>query len=400
MGGGEAEKTVSWYHVASVVTGFVIGAGILGLPIKFGCSGMGFVPGVILIVVGGIFQALTALFIVKVMLVRGSRELTGYTLELLGRGWWVVLFVSVFLYTFGALEAYLNYGGKALETLTHGLIGFRQGMILYWLVGLIIVYFGARALGNAEAVLVAGFFMLLAVIVALCVSSPSFTTDNLLWMNPSRIMAGFGVTIFAYAAHFAVPSIGRHYRGNPKPLAIAVTLGFLLPMIGYVTWTAGFMGLIEPSEYEKVAGLPAPIAVAMLGRTSKTIVALGYTFGFLTTFTSFIAALYSLSRITQEFVGDLTKRYPRETITLLAMAILVLLVGLTVPLTFIEWLDVAGGIGAPLFSGIIPSLMLLKLGRKAGEPPLRIKCWKPLAILSLVFYVFGMIYFVYTYLIH
>ncbi len=391
---GSSGERISWLHVMFVVTGFVIGAGILGLPIKFGSSGMGFIPGAILIIVGGVFQVLTAIFIVKIMILFKPRELTGYTLDFLGRVWWFILYLSVFLYVIGALEAYLDYGGKAFYVLSHGLIRYELGVLIYWFAGLIIVLYGARALGNAEGILVTGFFTLLAVISLLCFTSRGFSISNLEWMNPSRIMAGFGVTIFAYAAHFAIPSIGKHYSGSSRRLAIAVSLGFLAPMIGYIIWTAAFMGLIPESFYQSVSGLPAPIAVAVLGNAPKSIVVLGYTFGFLTTFTSFIAALYSLASITREFITDVSGVRIGFSKTAIPIAILALTLALVVPVGFIGWLDIAGSLGAPLFSGIIPSLLILKVGVKAGKPPLKIPCWKILACASILFYLAGMMYYI------
>ncbi len=407
---GSSKNNIHWYHIMTVIAGFVVGAGVLGLPIKFGASGTGFIPGALMIVVAGLFQALTALFIVKVMLVHGRRELTGYALDLLGRPWWVIVYIGVFLYVYGALVAYVKYGGIAFNVLTHGTINYYLGTLIYWAIGLAILYYGVKALSNAEAVLVTLFLGFLVVISILCFTSSSFRVDNLLWMNPDRILAGFGVALFAYAAHFAIPSIGKYAINKPGVLAKAVVAGFLVPMVGYIVWCAGFMGLLSPDDYHKpftgvmskqyypdgVSGLPAPVAVAELGKTTPLLASLGYLFGFMTTFTSFLVALYSLALIVREFIRDTIGYTLRYSVSLLVMALLVLVTAIVAPLTFIDWLDLAGSIGAPLFTGIAPSLMILKIGDKAVEKPISIPHYRLLAYISIVFYSIGMAYYVYT----
>jgi len=71
---------VSWrtVHVFVVVTGFVIGAGILGLPIKIGLSGAGFLPSAAMILISAAFQAITALYILETLInMKTPKELTG-----------------------------------------------------------------------------------------------------------------------------------------------------------------------------------------------------------------------------------------------------------------------------------------------------------------------------------
>jgi len=59
-----------------VVTGFVIGAGILGLLIKIVLSGAGFLPGATMILISAVFQVIRALYIVEALInMKTPREL-------------------------------------------------------------------------------------------------------------------------------------------------------------------------------------------------------------------------------------------------------------------------------------------------------------------------------------
>ena len=71
---------------------FVIGAGILDLPIKIGLSGAGFLPGAAMILISAAFQAITALYILETLInMKTPKELTGTAQEVPGR--WAGLLV-------------------------------------------------------------------------------------------------------------------------------------------------------------------------------------------------------------------------------------------------------------------------------------------------------------------
>jgi len=92
---------VTWrtVHVFVVVTGFVIGAGILGLPIKIGLSGAGFLPGAAMILISAVFQIITALYIVEALInMKTPRELTGVAQEVLGRWAGLLVYAGLLIY--------------------------------------------------------------------------------------------------------------------------------------------------------------------------------------------------------------------------------------------------------------------------------------------------------------
>lgn len=99
---------MSWRvrHVFVLVTGFVIGAGILGLPIKIGVSGAGFIPGAAMILISAFFQTITALYVVEALInVAKPRELTGLVQELLGKWAKLLAYLGLLIYLIGALTA-------------------------------------------------------------------------------------------------------------------------------------------------------------------------------------------------------------------------------------------------------------------------------------------------------
>jgi len=388
---------VTWrtVHVFVVVTGFVIGAGILGLPIKIGLSGAGFLPGAAMILISAVFQVITALYIVEALInMKTPKELTGAAQEVLGRWAGLLVYAGLLIYLLGALTAYVTFGGIAIESLTGA--PFWVGALAYWLAGSYIVWRGARSVGASELLMVFAFLGLLAAIVAVLVTSPYFKMENLAWADWDNAFEVYGIAVFAYAAHFAVASAYREYTGDLRKFAWGVALGFLAPGLAYVAWTAGFMGVIDRHEYHAafigalsgmerhgLSGLPAPVAVAELGKFGY-MWALGYIFGFLTTLTSYIAGAFTLGRVNEELGGW---RLGRAANFWILTVLPPLVLALSRLAAFEEILSTAGDIGASLFSGIIPALMGMAIRLRKGKTI--IPGGIPLAVAALLFYVAG-----------
>ena|GEM_PF-880996 len=382
-------------HVFVVVTGFVIGAGILGLPIKIGLSGAGFLPGAAMILISAVFQVITALYIVEALInMKTPKELTGAAQEVLGRWAGLLVYAGLLIYLLGALTAYVTFGGIAIESLTGA--PFWVGALAYWLAGSYIVWRGARSVGASELLMVFAFLGLLAAIVAVLVTSPYFKMENLAWADWDNAFEVYGIAVFAYAAHFAVASAYREYTGDLRKFAWGVALGFLAPGLAYVAWTAGFMGVIDRHEYHAafigalsgmerhgLSGLPAPVAVAELGKFGY-MWALGYIFGFLTTLTSYIAGAFTLGRVNEELGGW---RLGRAANFWILTVLPPLVLALSRLAAFEEILSTAGDIGASLFSGIIPALMGMAIRLRKGKTI--IPGGIPLAVAALLFYVAG-----------
>ncbi len=384
-------------HAIATIIGFVIGAGILGLPAKFGYCGAGFLPGLAMLVVAGFFQTLTAAYIAETVLrTRDSYELPGYAGRYLGRWALYVTYASVLIYLLGALTAYVTFGGTAVSRLSGGVVPFEAAALAYWILGLFIVWKGAEATGRSELVLVAAFFVLLAATVAVCLTSPYFDVRNLMWSDWSKVLDTFGVTLFAYAAHFVIPTVAKELRKDPRGIGISASLGIAIPGLAYAVWTAAFMGLVSRSEYEmfKEAGVSAPELVSELGKIPNMWV-MGYIFGLFTTMTSFIAGLYSLTEVNGELCEKFGVKVPRHVRLVLMSALPPLVLALARLRGFVHWLDLAGNFGTAIYAGIIPAIMVM-FARRYGdrEPEFKVPGGDALAIVTAIFYSLGLSWYI------
>ncbi len=391
--------------ILTFVVGFAIGAGILGLPVKFGVSGAGFIPSVTMLLLILLFQVITAIYVVEVIDSVGPKEFPKLMSDVLGRWAGVTSYFFIAVYLVGAMTAYVVFGGQAIFTMSHGLILPRYGMIAYWIIGVALTIGGAKVIARAEEIMVALIMMLLALNILLCVSTPYASISNLTWGDWRKALSVFGVVLFAFAIHSAIPTAYRSFGIDTRyDRLLAAGLG--ISAVVYVAWSAAYMSILTPADYSKtfvgaltgktyhgIGGLPAPVAVAELGKL-RVAALLGYVFGFFTTLTSFIAAAHCLHQINLDILKPRTRGVRAILLTLATVPPAVL--ALTNVGSFTSWLSFSGAIGAAVFTGILPSLAAIVLrvkGRRDGFTPL-IPGGVPLAVVTLVFYLVGIAWYV------
>ena len=327
------------FEIVTFVVGFTIGAGILGLPIKFGVSGAGFLPSTAMLLLALGFQVLTTFYVIECIRAYGPLEFPELMRKALGPAAAVHSYISIALLLTSAMTAYLIFGGVAASTLSGCLIPTWVGILVYWMLGVAVVVGGRRAIASAEGVMVAALAALLILNAVLCATNSSADISNLAWGDWSKALDVFGIVLFAYAIHTAIPTAYRTFGGGSRYPKL-VASGFLLSAAIYILWSAAYMLIIRPSEYftpftgalsgklyKGLDGLPAPIAVAELGKLPEAYL-LGYAFGYLTTLTSFIAAAHTLKQINESYLKKLSMWSTAAPLTLalappLALALLI-----------------------------------------------------------------------------
>ncbi len=395
--------------VLTFIVGFAVGAGILGLPVKFGSSGAGFFPSIVMLLLVMLFQIITAVYVVEAIDTYGPSEMPTLMSRALGRGAGAAVYFFIMMFLVGAMVAYIVFGGEAIHTLSRGVVPERVGMLIYWVVGIAFVFGGSRVIARAEEIMVALILLLLGINIVICLSTPYASVNNLLWGDWSKMLSVFGVVLFAFAIHSAIPTAYRSFGIDTwyhRLLAIGISLSGII----YISWSAAYMSMLTPTDYTRtftgaltgkvyhgLSGLPAPIAVAELGKL-RVAALLGYIFGFFTTMTSFIAAAHCLHQMNIDALRIRDKMKTR--LLLMIAATLVLILALSNIGSFISWINFAGSVGAAAFTGIIPSLVAIKLRiRKPNQFTPLLPGGVAVATMSLVFYITGLIWYLYNILL-
>lgn len=350
---------------AAAVSGTVIGAGILALPLA--TADAGFWPTLAAILLIGGMSLLTAVYIARL-----SGDYTGEHLPQMASrilGWWAgpLMLLALITYIYAALIGYLSAGGVILNDLLG--LPVWLGTILYFTVATVIAYLGIETSSKAELVLFTVMLVLIMGIVGLSlphISRPPPTSDGLM-----QVPVAFGLVLFAYVGHSIIPSLAT--QTTREDLERAVILGMLTPLLLYLLWTGVISAVVPQQLLEDAAAAGAPATIPLGAVLGGGVVLMGSLFALLATMTSFIGFSVSLTDI-------FDYRFRRAVATAMAVGA-PLLIALAYPTGFVRALDIGGTYGGGVFAGVLPTLMYIR----ARGP-------HPIPIIVLLAFTLGLLY--------
>jgi len=373
-----SEGRMSRNEAIYTVAGTVIGAGILALPISMAVSG--FLPGLVALLVIGIASVLTSMYIAETILRTDEPlHLPRLANKYLGRGGFLLMFLGILIYIYGALTGYLSAGGSLIFEVTRGLVPIWTGTIIYFAVSSLIIYYGLKATGLAELVMFA--FMMLLFFSIIGYAFPRVNPSLLAHANWNSLLSVFGIVLFAYVGHSVIPTVAQGMKHDPQGLKLAAWVGVAVPMLLYIVWSFVIVGVVPsgagdntPVAFSDTAtlaqgqqhGQPATIPLGHI--VGGTIIFLGALFAILSTMTSYMGFGLSLIDIYSGLLKISFKNVYR--IIPVSMAVLLpLALALLRPSSFISALDLAGIYGGGLFAGILPPLLVLSARKKGNRKP-------------------------------
>jgi len=287
-------KRFSFIKTLAVFLGTVIGVGIFGLPFVALKAGFFVVFGYFFLM--GVFSALIHLIYSEVAInTKKPHRLPGYVREYLGEKWKKFSFGVRVVGIMGALLAYLVIGGTFLNSLFSFIFGNHQVFytLLFFSLGAYFVFRGIKSVAEVELVL---FFVFLGVLfLFLFKGLPFINFEHFKNIDADFLFLPYGVVLFSLWGLAIVPEIKEMLnvsdkektRKKMKKLIIFGTILICLIYLLFIFTVLGVAGK-ETSE-EAISGL-----ADILG---KDIVKIGFVFGIITCFTSFITLALSLKKV-------------------------------------------------------------------------------------------------------
>lgn len=370
-----------------------MGAGIFGVPYVFAKAGFGL--GVFCLFVLGFFTLVLNLAFGEIVLrTKEHHELVGYAQKYLGRDGKALGWIALALGLYGALLAYIIQVGNFL-----GLIlgkpqqGFYYSLV-FFLIGILVVWLGLRLIAELELILVLGILVLITLIALFGFPSFSFSnfpaslaggqflTSGLTVFRSSKISTLFlpyGVLLFALAGSSIIPEMAQLLKNEPKKLQSAIIFGTSIPALVYFLFAAVIVGISGVStSTDAIAGL--------LGLVNPALLKMGAILGVLTMSTSFLTLGFVLREMWQRDFG-----VQKELAWFLAIypPLLLFLLG---NLTFIKVLELTGGITVGL-TGILLMIIYAK-ARKHSElkPAYALRLPRALRLLISLVFALGILY--------
>lgn len=238
------KKTIT---AIAILTGTVVGAGILSMPYVSAQSGFLVVLGYLLIF-GGLVLWVNLCFGEVLLRTRGEYYLMGIAERYLGKTGKEIMFFLVLIAVYSALIAYMLGVGESLSHLIFqnssgtaafgALFGFFMSYILWG---------GVKSLKKYEIVGVSmiGIMTILIILYFL----RDIQLSNLLTFNNTNILLPFGVVLFSLVEFYSLPTMRKVMKGTEKYMKAAIVIGMLLPLIFYILFNiivVGYAGTNTP----------------------------------------------------------------------------------------------------------------------------------------------------------
>lgn len=364
-----------YLYALSVYVGTIMGVGLFALPYVGSKSGF-FTLSIYLIVVGGIAITVNSFYAEIASKTDGLHRLPGYAEKYLGVGAKRIAFVVKVMAIFGALLAYLIIGGQFLANLFNGpeiLYTF-----VFFLFGAFLIWKDKKSIGPVEFILL---FIFLGIIVLLfIVGLPKINFGNLTTFSSSNIFAPYGVILFSLWGASIVPEIKEELRGNFKIIKKVIVTGIIICASTYFIFGLLVIGVSgTATSQDAISGLE--------GAFGGWVLKVGYVFGIIATFTSFIALGLTIKKL---FWFDY--KLPQKLGWFLAsfVPLGLFIAGLR------NFIDVIGLTGAVMLGldGILITLIYLKLKKKENYTNIkRLKIFAGFLILLLATGVVGELFY-------
>lgn len=270
-------------YTLCTLSGAIIGVGIFSLPYITLRAGFWAMVGYF-IVLGGIVILIHLFYGELVLKTPDYKRLPGFAGIYLGSWGWKLAFISIILAILGSNLAYLIVGGQFLQNLFFPFFGGGNLVytLIYFFLGAALIFFGAKFISKFEFWGVVLFFII--IIIIFIKEIPFLKIENL-FINKFDLKYFFlpyGAVLFALWGAEVIPEIEEILGERKKFLRAIIPLAIIVAIIIYILFIYLILSISGSQTTESaLTGLRSYVG--------DKILALGFLFGFLTTFTSFIA---------------------------------------------------------------------------------------------------------------
>jgi len=389
------ETKGSFWSATFLISGTCIGGGMLGMPVQ--TAEAGFLLSFLTITACWIFMTFTGLLLVEATTwVRNETHFASLSRILVGnkiKG--LALFVYLFM-NYASLIAYTAGGAALVNLWTKAAFGihlnYATGCIIFTVLFGLIVYFGAHLASRLN-------FILMIALVVSYLGLIGFGIGNIhieyLNIHPDwRHTFGIVSMILAtFSYQMVVPSVCSYLKYDKAALKRAIIIGTSLPFAVYTLWLLVVHGCVplEGANGLREAfknGSSATISLrAVFNHPALSL--LSDLFAFFAITTSYISLSLALFDFLRDTLREFKMHVSRNFIVLTTL-IPTLILAILFPRALLRSLDLSGGFGDTILSGLIP-ISMVWIGRYKKNLPYEIPGGKAALVLTAAFYLFFLI---------
>lgn len=327
---------------------------MLALPISTGVAG--FVPSLVLMGVVWFFMTASGLVLGEVCSwFQHEEHIISMATRFLGPiGKWLSWLLYVFV-AYASLVAYTAAGGIQLSEAVSFLDKGGASLVFILFFSAVIVL-GNQFVGRANSLFFLG--MCGSYLCLVGAISPNLEESYLTFARWKKFHLGAPLMLSAFSYQVMVPSVSLYLGHDAKRLRKSILGGTLLAFFIYIIWQAMVLGTLNSSQLQEAFETGMPINVYLRQCCNNSFIALfAELFAFFALVTSFLGISLGLF----DFLADGLKKRKKGRDALLLIAIIalpVLYFALNFERVFLVAMDLSGGIGDSLLSGMIPVAML------------------------------------------
>ena len=357
------EKKVSWamqLSMALLVTGNLIGAGILGIPVLAGICG--WLPALL-----GMVVFCGAMYYTACVLSDESNATRSETFNypslyhryLGAAGKWVAVAANM-LILYGLLTAYLAGGSAIITQILHLNTSPVVSLVFFLLLTLLTVA-GISIIHRCNALLIVlmwGSFFAISALGAARINPQNF--HHVYWLF---LPVAIPVVVTAFHFHNIIPNVAGALHYETRPIRRAMLIGMLIGFLMNAIWLLVGIGVIplfggaDSLTACYTGNMPATIPMADLIQ-SRYFLFLAMLFSIIAIMTSYVANGLGL----MGFCRDLLENYlhiRRRSVVVAVTFLPPLIISLVNPSIFLKAINVVGGYGIVILFGILPSIIAL-----------------------------------------
>jgi tyrosine-specific transport protein len=349
----------TFWEAAFLISGTCIGGGMLVMPVQ--AAEAGFVLSAFALLICYLFMTFTGLLLVEATLwVRNETHFSSLSRILVGNGTKLLALLVYLFMNYASLVAYTAGGAQLIQEWLP-IFNYPFACLLFSGAFSLIVYVGAKFVGRMNGLLFIIMAMGYCALVGCGIGS--IQGDFLAFRPAYRASIGILSMILAtFSYQMVVPSICSYLRYDVKQLKRAVILGTTFPCVIYLVWLMIVHGIV-PLEGLKQARANGTSAASQLGGSFNhwSLMAISNGFAFLAMTTSYLGLSLALFDFLKDCFGELSVNMSRFFIVLFTF-IPTLIISIFFDKALLQCLDISGGYGDTLLSGLIPITMVW-LGR-------------------------------------
>lgn len=357
-----------------LVSGTMIGAGMLAMPLTSAGIGFGFTL-VLLLALWALLTFTALLFVELYQTAESDAGIGTLAEQYFGKFGRVVATAVLIIFLYALIAAYVSGGGSLLKDLLPESFGNKVSILLFTIIFGSFIVIGTHSVDKINRLLF--FVMLAAFVIVLGLMLPEIKMDNLLAMpiDNALIISASPVFFTAFGFHGSIPSLNKYLGGNVKALRISILVGSSITLGAYILWQLSTHGLLTQNEFLQIlkedATLNGLVKATLAITGSNVITSAVKLFSTLALVTSFLGVGLGLL----ECIEDLLKRSFNISTGRISLGLLTFIPPLAFALFYPEGFILALGYAGQMFAFyavVLPVSLVWKARRIHPSLPYRV----------------------------